>query len=115
MIKPKCLPPGKKELAYTATGYIVPCCWVDCPEGWKEPQIKRLYQNKLKVSNNKDIESIVNSTEWNEFFEELKTNYCCQQYYSRSSSWKVSSFTNYSFLDLFDLFCKQFMLPELSF
>ena len=74
MIKPKCLPPGEKELAYTATGYIVPCCWVDCPEGWKEPQIKGLYQNKLKVSNNKDIESIVNSREWNEFFDELKTN-----------------------------------------
>ena len=74
MHKPKCLPPGKKELAYTATGYVVPCCWVDCPEGWKEPQIKRLYNPKLKVSNNKDIESIVNSKEWNEFYEELKTN-----------------------------------------
>ena len=74
MLKPKCLPPGKKELAYTATGYVVPCCWVDCPEGWKEPQIKRLYNPKLKVSNNKDIESIVNSKEWNEFYEELKTN-----------------------------------------
>ena len=74
MLKPKCLPPGKKELAYTATGYVVPCCWVDCPEGWKEPQIKRLYNPKLKVSNNKDMESIVNSKEWNEFYEELKTN-----------------------------------------
>jgi len=84
MIKPKCLPPGGKELAYTATGYIVPCCWVDCPEGWEEPQIKRLYQNKLKVSNNKDIESIVNSREWSEFFEELKTNpsYTCKRFCS---------------------------------
>ena len=74
MLKPKCLPPGKKEIAYTTTGHLVPCCWVDNPKGWNEPQIKRLYQNKLKVSNNKDIESIVDSKEWNEFFEELKTN-----------------------------------------
>ncbi len=74
MIKPKCLPPGKKEIAYTTTGHIVPCCWVDNPVGWEEPQIKVLYQDKLKVSNNKDIESIVDSKEWNNFFEELKTN-----------------------------------------
>ena len=74
MIKPKCLPPGKKEIAYTTTGHIVPCCWLDNPLGWEEPQIKRLYQDKLKVSNNKDIESIVDSDEWNNFFEELKTN-----------------------------------------
>tara|TARA_B100000287_G_scaffold315797_1_gene299345 strand:+ start:4970 stop:6028 length:1059 start_codon:yes stop_codon:yes gene_type:complete len=74
MIKPKCLPPGKKEIAYTTTGHIVPCCWLDNPLGWEEPQIKRLYQDKLKVSNNKDIESIVDSKEWNDFFKELKTN-----------------------------------------
>tara|TARA_B100000614_G_scaffold75950_1_gene67827 strand:- start:1538 stop:2596 length:1059 start_codon:yes stop_codon:yes gene_type:complete len=74
MINPKCLPPGKKEIAYTTTGHIVPCCWLDNPLGWEEPQIKRLYQDKLKVSNNKDIESIVDSKEWNDFFKELKTN-----------------------------------------
>ena len=71
MIRPKCLPPGKKEIAYTTTGHIVPCCWVDNPVGWEEPQIKRLYQDKLKVSNNKDIESIVDSDEWNNFFKKL--------------------------------------------
>jgi hypothetical protein len=84
MIKPKCLPPGKKEIAYTTTGHIVPCCWLDNPRGWEEPQIKRLYQNKLKVSNNKDIESIVDSKEWNEFFKELKTDpsYTCKRFCS---------------------------------
>ena len=40
MIRPKCLPPGKKEIAYTTTGHLVPCCWVDNPVGWNEPQIK---------------------------------------------------------------------------
>ena len=41
-VKPKCL--AFKELAYTATGYLMPCCWLDSPIGWQEPQIKRLMQ-----------------------------------------------------------------------
>ena len=36
-VNPKCL--YKKELAYTATGYLLPCCWCDNPMGWQEPQI----------------------------------------------------------------------------
>ena len=44
-VYPKCL--NKKELAYTATGYLLPCCWLDVPTGWSEPQIKRLMQKHL--------------------------------------------------------------------
>ena len=52
MIKPKCLPPGKKELAYTATGYIVPCCWVDNPWGMRDNFIKKFYDPKMHIDNN---------------------------------------------------------------
>ena len=71
-INPKCL--DKKEIAYTATGYLLPCCWLDNPVGWVESQIKRLRQEHLKVKNNDTIEDIITSDEWFDFFEELKRN-----------------------------------------
>ena len=71
-INPKCL--DKKALAYTATGYMLPCCWCDNPVGWVEPQIKRLRQDHLKVKNNNKIIDIISSDEWVNFFQELKIN-----------------------------------------
>jgi len=81
-IYPKCL--HKKELSYTATGYLLPCCWLDNPIGWQEPQIKRLMQKHLLLKNNEKVEDIINSKEWKEYFEELKTNpsLTCQKYCS---------------------------------
>ena len=81
-VNPKCL--YKKELAYTATGYLLPCCWCDNPVGWQEPQIKRLRQKHLKLENNDKVEDIVYSKEWKDFFEELKTNPAktCQRFCS---------------------------------
>ena len=72
-VNPKCL--VKKELAYTATGHLLPCCWLDGEYGkyWCS-QIKPLLKNELRVKNNKYIEDIVYSKEWTNFFEELKTN-----------------------------------------
>ena len=57
-INPKCL--SFKELSYSATGYILPCCWADNPLALVEPQIKRITQKHLKVSNNEKIEDIIN-------------------------------------------------------
>ena len=81
-VYPKCL--NKKELAYTATGYLLPCCWLDVPTGWSEPQIKRLMQKHLLLENNEKVEDIINSKEWKEYFEELKTNpsLICQKFCS---------------------------------
>jgi len=79
-INPKCL--SFKELSYSATGYILPCCWVDTPVALIEPQIERITQKHLKVSNNEKIEDIINSKEWQNFFEELKTDpaILCQKF-----------------------------------
>ena len=62
-VNPKCL--DKKALAYTSTGYMLPCCWLDNPVGWVEPQIKRLRQDHLKVKNNKIISVDIETTEIN--------------------------------------------------
>ena len=64
----------KRSSIYT-TGYILPCCWLDGElQTYKQPQILPLLKEKLKVENNKNIDDIVHSDEWNYFFEELKTN-----------------------------------------
>ena len=57
-INAKCL--SFKELSYTATGYIMPCCWVDTPIALIEPQIARLRKEHLKLENNEKIEDIIN-------------------------------------------------------
>ena len=71
-VNPKCK--YHQGLSYTATGYILPCCWCDNPLGWQEPQIKRLRQQHLKLENNDKVEDIVYSKEWKNFMEELETN-----------------------------------------
>ena len=71
-VNAKCL--AFKELAYTAEGYLTPCCWCDNPIGWSEPQIKRLKKEHLKLKNNKKVEDIIYSKEWKDFFKELDTN-----------------------------------------
>ena len=71
-VNPKCL--AFKELAYTAEGYLAPCCWCDNPVGWREPQIARLKKEHLKLKNNKKVEDIIYSKEWKDFFKELDTN-----------------------------------------
>ena len=71
-VNAKCL--AFKELAYTAEGYLTPCCWCDNPIGWNEPQIKRLKKEHLKLKNNKKVEDIIYSKEWKDFFKELDTN-----------------------------------------
>ena len=81
-INAKCL--SFKELSYTATGYIMPCCWVDTPIALIEPQIARLRKEHLKLENNENIEDIINIKDWKEFFEELKTDpaILCQKFCS---------------------------------
>lgn len=69
-LKPKCLK-SDRALAFTATGYIVPCCWIDNEQGWKDETLSKFYDNSLHLDNNKSIEDIVNSETWYKFFSTL--------------------------------------------
>ena len=70
---PKCV--AFKEVAYTSTGHLLPCCWLDGElQSYKQEQISPLLQDKLKVENNKKIDDIVYSDEWNYFFEKVLWN-----------------------------------------
>lgn len=68
--KPKCLQ-TEKSLAITATGYVVPCCWVDNEQGWTDKILSKFYDKSLHLDNNKNIEDIVNSEIWYDFFSTL--------------------------------------------
>ena len=81
-INPKCL--TFKELSYTAEGWLAPCCWLDNPVSWQEPQIKKLKKEHLKLKNNEKVEDIMYSKEWKDFFKELDINPAktCQRFCS---------------------------------
>lgn len=55
-------------IAYTATGYIIPCCWFDTPELLTS---KYSYMAK-SLSDDTTIEEIINSDDWTAFYNNLK-------------------------------------------
>ena len=68
--KPKCLLTDRQP-AYTATGFIVPCCWVDNPWGMRDDFIKRFYDPKMHIDNNESVMEIMNSDLYNEWWDML--------------------------------------------
>ncbi|MAD25231.1 MAG: hypothetical protein CMO44_13765 [Verrucomicrobiales bacterium] len=80
-LNPKCLIDPKQDkqktyitsqnLAHSAKGFILPCCWCDIPEPEKDEQIKKLFNKKLHLDNNDTIEDIILSDEWFNFFSTL--------------------------------------------
>jgi hypothetical protein len=69
-IKPRCLDNNKlKELNYSASGYLLPCCWVDSDLDSIEQF--GLLNIHLKLENVKNIEEIMQSNEWNNLYRLL--------------------------------------------
>jgi hypothetical protein len=71
---PKCL--NGKELGYSVTGHITPCCWTNISWYWDKnnPQLAKLFSPELHIDNNKTVEDILNSEPWRNFFDMLKNN-----------------------------------------
>lgn len=59
----------KQTIAYTADGFLLPCCWCDAPSTRKDIEKLNLYKKELKLSENSSIESILNSQEWKSFID----------------------------------------------
>ena len=70
MIEPKCLSKWG-FLGWSSTGYLLPCCWMD-HENLK--YIPQLIKKELKVENVDKISDIINSDEWQSFFDTIKNN-----------------------------------------
>jgi hypothetical protein len=67
---PKCLHTNR-DVSYSNTGHILPCCWLNTR--YKEPGIKELFNERLHINNNK-VKDIINSKEWIDFFNNLKSD-----------------------------------------
>lgn len=83
-ILPKCHPYWKigdeitdnrqlAPIAYTAQGYLLPCCFCDTQITKETEQYAKfgLFNQNLKVENVDDIEDILTSSEWQNFHETL--------------------------------------------
>jgi hypothetical protein len=65
---PRCLN-NKRFVAYTARGYLTPCCWVD-----GHPEFEHFYDKSLYIDNNESIEDIFNSKIWQGFYHMLENS-----------------------------------------
>lgn len=79
-LEPRCFPESFKKqkdtpdamktmgIAYTSTGYLMPCCWLDDNIiHVKEYEKLGLHDEELKLANNKSVEDIVYSKQWQNF------------------------------------------------
>jgi|TARA_Y100001951_G_C11243723_1_gene242102 hypothetical protein len=71
--KPKCLN-LEAPIAYSAEGYLIPCCWCDRTGGTslKKREYQPFYEASLHIDNNESIEDILMSDTWLEFYNMLK-------------------------------------------
>ena len=83
-IKPACMPyyydeTGKQEytndemrgIAYTADGYLLPCCWCDEIKHRKDFVDLGFYNESLKLSNNGSVDDILHSDNWIKFIDTI--------------------------------------------
>jgi len=61
-------------IAYTADGYLLPCCW--CDSVYSKSDITKLgmHDESLKVKNNESIDSILTSSIWQKFIKIISTD-----------------------------------------
>ena len=69
-LRPKCLT-GEQSYAYTNRGHLIPCCYCDTINSYKDPNFKKLLAVS-KVSEHESIEDIIMQNEWLEFEENLR-------------------------------------------
>ena len=81
-IKPRCLTYEPKSYhkpaAYTADGFMLPCCWLDDPKNdHSVEEVFHLKDEHLALKNNDKLEDIFGSKEWEHFFDSLLNNPSC--------------------------------------
>ena len=67
-VDPKCIK-GDNCIAYSATGYLLPCCWADQID--RRLEFKSLLKDKFRLDKVESIEEIINSDEWQSFYRGL--------------------------------------------
>lgn len=70
-IRPKCLY-NNKDLAFTTTGHLTPCCWAN--NSFEEPFLKDLLSPEMHIDNFNSLEEILESKPWSKLYEILLTD-----------------------------------------
>ena len=86
-IQPKCLAfntRDNKGAAYTSDGFMLPCCWMDDPPVYRYVKACGLKDDELLLSNNKSLDDIFTSDQWENFFQTLlhdpeNASYMCKK------------------------------------
>jgi|TARA_B110000977_G_C10979381_1_gene455512 hypothetical protein len=76
VLKPQCVPNGIREFAYSATGYIVPCCICDNAhhhDKKNDPLHNNLFKEHLHLDNAESLDDIFLSKEWINFVDSLNS------------------------------------------
>lgn len=79
-LNPECMPSNKERkgyirgFAYTSQGYILPCCWLDSARLVEELSKYGLFDNELKLENNKSVSDILSSEQWKKFIEIINSD-----------------------------------------
>ena len=75
--QPKCLSKEGRNIgrsgAVSATGFVLPCCWLDRPNEPRDSKVSTLFDEKLHIDNNDTIDDIIKSDPWQKFMRELTT------------------------------------------
>lgn len=73
--QPKCLGPEGRNLgrsiAVSATGFVLPCCWLDRPSSSMDEKVKTLFDESLHIDNNDTIDDIIGAESWQKFMRDL--------------------------------------------
>lgn len=67
-INPKCIF-SNRDLAFTTTGHLTPCCWVN--NSFHEPFLKDLLSPEMSIDNFDTIEEILESEPWKKLYDIL--------------------------------------------
>lgn len=88
MIDPQCIKIVKgrpvQTIAYTADGYLLPCCWCDSLYARDDIENLNLFHEDLKLKNVDSVEKILYSDSWKNFFKVITTDstnapICCKK------------------------------------
>lgn len=60
-----------QKLAYTATGHLLPCCWLDNNNIHPEQKLDKLLADEMKLENFDSVYDIITTDIWTEFHRTL--------------------------------------------
>ena len=93
-INPRC-EKGKqsKDYAYSAKGFLLPCCWCDTINPKSDKELYKLFNPNLHLSNVDSIDEILLSDEWLDFKKSITKEYdkapdVCKRYCGTKQEFK---------------------------